>query len=419
MSSNMTRREFSRFALAAGPWTVASRAAVARGGSVNVAPRDYHFDRTISREVLENHLARAITMEGLLNGRGDLDDNVRMLKHIGAKFLGRSLCLWAGEAALLRNFDRAREQIVKVFAADPEMIVQACIFEIVTAQVDQVPVPDWAFRALDMPVEKRNFRYEGMVYEKGRFRDHWGRNASVPDVSRPETQLWFHFLAASYIDLGVEAIHFGQVELMNGQDKDLAHYSRVLDRARSHAARHARRRMLICDAHVPGGGLIRDGKLLLDFHSFPLRIMEVPDRPREGVLKVGFLDSLYGRSRGGLTPSGWECDHLPYLAEIDNWGASKHPGEPGQGGVWVWGYDEITWFAHLSEQERNDWLRYAWNWVRKTDPNGFLQMPGSRTLRSPLDDQRWYFANTPSAAVPKGYGQEETIRAIWGADAST
>ena len=58
---------------------------------------DYRFDSNISREVLENYLSRSITMEGLLNGRGDLDDNIRMLKHTGAKFIGRSLCLWGGE----------------------------------------------------------------------------------------------------------------------------------------------------------------------------------------------------------------------------------------------------------------------------------------------------------------------------------
>ena len=42
---------------------------------------DYHFDRTISRAVLENYLSRSISMEGLLNGRGNFDDDVRMLKH--------------------------------------------------------------------------------------------------------------------------------------------------------------------------------------------------------------------------------------------------------------------------------------------------------------------------------------------------
>src|SRR5689334_20875906 len=85
------------------------------------SPGKYNFDRTISREALENYLERAITMEGLLNGRGDMDDNIRMLKSIGAKFVGRALCLWAGEANLLSNLERAKQQLPKVHAADPEM----------------------------------------------------------------------------------------------------------------------------------------------------------------------------------------------------------------------------------------------------------------------------------------------------------
>src|SRR4029077_18916650 len=36
------------------------------------AGRDYRFDKTISRKVLENYLSRAISVEGILNGRGDL-----------------------------------------------------------------------------------------------------------------------------------------------------------------------------------------------------------------------------------------------------------------------------------------------------------------------------------------------------------
>ncbi|HEY2155419.1 MAG TPA: hypothetical protein VGH33_07300, partial [Isosphaeraceae bacterium] len=285
-------------------------------------PRDYRFDGGISREVLENYLSRAISMEGLLNGRGDLDDNIRMLKETGAKFIGRAICLWGGEAELLRNLDRARGQVPGVHSADPEMVLQACIFEIVTTQVERVPVPEWAFVALGRPVETRNFRYADMLYPDGRRVDHWGRGRSVPDVSRPETKLWFYFLAASYIDLGIEAIHFGQAELMNGNDRDLAHDSEVLALIRAHAAKHARRHMVLCDAHVPGGGLVREERLLMDFHSFPLRIKEVSERPQEAVLELGFSDGIYGRSKGGTTPSGWSCEHLPYQVEIDNWGAS-------------------------------------------------------------------------------------------------
>ena len=153
--------------------------------------------------------------------------------------------------------------------------------------------------------------------------------------------------------MGIEAIHFGQTELMNHNDRELEHYSQVLALIRSYANQHARRHMVVCDSHVPSGGLVREGKLLMDFHSFPLRIMEVPDRPQEAVLKVGFSDGIYGRSKGGMTISGWKCEHLPYLVEIDNWGASRHPGQPKAGGIWVWGYDEITWFAHQSKQYRS------------------------------------------------------------------
>jgi hypothetical protein len=379
--------------------------------------RDYHFDGMISRKVLENYLSRSITMEGLLNGRGNLEDNIRMLKRIGAKFIGRSLCLWGGEGALLSNFERARREIPKVRQADPDMILQACIFEIVTTQVEEVPVPAWAFEALGRPVEKRNFRYAEMIYPKGQRRD-WGRNASVPDVSCPETRLWFYFLAKSYIDLGFEAVHFGQVELMAHNDPDLANWAQVLALVRSYAAKHARRHLVLCDGHVPSGGLLRKGHLLLDFHSFPLRIKEVPNRPQEAILQAGFSDSIYGRSKGGITPSGWSCEHLPYLVELDNWGVSRHPGEPNAGGIWVWGYDEITWFGHQSRQYRGDWLRYAWNWLRKADPNGHLEMPGSRTMRSPLDNRHWYYANDRSPAVPEGLGDEDAIRAIWAADSA-
>ena len=390
--------------------------ATALAADAPAAQRDYRFDRTMSRAVLESYLSRAITMEGMLNGRGDLDDNIRMLKATGAKFIGRSLCLWAGEAGVLRNLQRAKEQVPKVHAADPDMVLQACIFEIVTTQVDQVPVPEWAFAALKLPAEKRNFRYADMLYPNGKFKDHWHRGGSVPDVSRPETKLWFYFLAASFIDLGIEAIHFGQTELMNHNDRQLEHYAEVLALIRAYAAQHARRHMVVCDSHVPSGGLVRDGKLLMDFHSFPLRIKEVPAEPQRGVLEVGFTDAIYGRSKGGTTASGWKCEHLPYLVEIDNWGVTKQPGKAGAGGCWVWGYDEICWFAHQSDSYRADWLRYAWDWVRRTDANAFLQMPGSRTLAAPVGRKHWYYANKPSAAVPDGFGDEDAIRAIWAAD---
>jgi hypothetical protein len=379
--------------------------------------RNYHFDATISRQVLENYLSRSITMEGLLNGRGDLADNIRMLKSTGAKYIGRALCLWNAENDFSNNVQRAREAAPQVLAADPDIILEACVFETVSPRVNEIEIPDRVFTAFGLPVEKRNFRYDDMIYPEGQRRP-MGRNAQVPDESRIETQLWFYYQAITYIDIGCEGIHFGQVEIMNRNDPDNVHWARLLGMVRQYAAGHARRHMVLCDGHVPTGGLMHDGNPLLDFNAFPLRIMEVPDRPEEAILKLGFSDGLYNKSKGGRTFSGWTCDHLPYFVEFDNYGVSRHPGEPNTKGDfnWVWGYDEITWFAHQNKDYRAKWLRYAWDWVRKTDPNGYLEMPGSRTAVSP--DTRWYFANDPSPAVPTGLGDEDAIRAIWAADSA-
>lgn len=158
--------------------------------------------------------------------------------------------------------------------------------------------------------------------------------------------------------------------------------------------------------------------MLLDFHAFPLRIKVNPDQAQDAILQMGFSDGIYNKSKGGVTFSGWKCEHLPYLVELDNWGVSKTPGQAKAGGNWVWGYDEITWFAHQDKSYRSNWLSYAWNWVRTTDTNGYLQMPGSRTMRSPLDKMRWYYGNIPSGAVPDGFGDEDAIRSIWETDST-
>jgi hypothetical protein len=367
----------------------------------------------MSRPVLEHYLARSITMMDLLTGKGNPEDNIRMLVHIGAKFAGRVLYVWGTESRVPGLLAPARELAQRVHAADPEVILQAAVFEIITEDVRNVPVPEWVFREFGEPPVDRGFDYQAMLYADGTGRNQWSQGSSVPDMSRRETQMWFFYASAAYIDAGVEALHFGQVELMDKQDPGHKIWGDLLGRVRRYAAGKARRHLVLCDAHVPSGGLtLADGRLLFDVHSFPLRVHEVPGLPQQGRLAVGHSDGIYGRSRGGLTPSGWRCEHLPYLVELDNWSAS---GKEGQiiGDPWCWGYDEIGWFAHQSESYRNQWLGYAWHWLAEHDGNGFLQMPGSRCLAAPVGKLDWYFANTRSPAMPDGFNQEETIRAIW------
>lgn len=72
--------------------------------------------------------------------------------------------------------------------------------------------------------------------------------------------------------------------------------------------------------------------------------------------------------------------------------------------VLVWSWDEIGWFGKQPEAYRNQWLEYAYAWVRKTDANGFFQLP-----------MRRFEHYSASMMPPKGQRQEETIKAIWAA----
>lgn len=385
--------------------------------SIRLAGADFHFDGSMPEDVLRSYLSRSMTLMRLLTGAGSWEDNLRMMRETGVKFAGRATYNWGreegGESALPKRLEVVRFHAAAIHSIDPEIILQACVFEIVSRDVNQLQVPAWVFEELGRPVERRNFRFEEMGYPNGRGRDQWGPETCIPDVGRPETALWFHYLAGSYIDAGCEAIHFGQAEIMNGNDPDGTHWAAVLKNARKHAKTRARRHFILCDAHVPHGGLSISGRLLLDFHSFPLRIEEVADHPREGRLEVGFADSFYRRSRGGVTPSGWSCEHLPYLVELDNYGHSSSPGKAGTGRFWVGGWDEITWFSQQSEAYRNQWLTNASAWVRNNDPAGYLEMPGMRCLSGRPDGKQWYFVNRPGPGFTEGFGQEDAIRRVW------
>jgi hypothetical protein len=398
------------------------------------------FGGRISRQQLEHYLSHAITFQGLTasfpEGTSDtFDDDVRMLANIGARFVGQAGYAWAPPNDDDAHFALAAERARKVHRVLPDVMLQAAVFETAYTSVENIQIPGWVFAEFDMPKEQRTFDYEAMLFENGRFVDHWGPGASVPDVRRRETQLWFFYRAARYIDAGHESIHFGQMELTGAEDSNHDAWAELLSRVRRYARRNARRGLVLISAHTYG--LVRDGKLLLDFHSWPLRPDEVVDQPQHAVLRLeqdlGNLSGIYRRSKGGVTPSGWYTDSLTYVVEFDNYGGvGPNPGEPDLSSIWTWGYDEIAWFARQPESYRNSWLRYAWDWVRANDPTGWVMMPGRRTLgnapitlEAPLHTadgtieqvKAWMFKGaTRSTHNPAGFSVEETIKAIWNDD---
>ncbi len=106
------------------------------GGSFNFN------EKGISREVLENYLDRSVTMASFLmpehreGRRSDAHhkDDIRMIKNIGAKFIGRTIYRWGNESLLNEPgfWSDAKSLIDTLNAFDPEMVFQACLFEIVT-----------------------------------------------------------------------------------------------------------------------------------------------------------------------------------------------------------------------------------------------------------------------------------------------
>ena len=384
----------------------------------------YYFDGSISREVLENYLDRSVTAGYFITPGSPQrylfpfrEDDIRMIQNIGAKFIGRSIYRW-GEESLLNDPDfleYAKRLIEHMHDFDPEIIFQACLFESVSTDVNNLAIPPWVFEAFNLPVEKRNFKEAEMT-------KRIDPNASAlmsgrcPMVNNQETKFWFYFLAKSYIDIGIEAFHLGQIGLIGRDDPDKNHYKEILDMIRDYAKKNARRHYILLDGHTTRG-FIKDDVSLLDFNSFPLRIKEIEGKPMEGMLEVGHNNSIFKKSQGAISPSGWKAESMPYLVEFDNFGMRRNPpaGEAVVEDIYCWGYDDITWFSLQDEEYRNKWLWYAFDWLRETDPNGHLQMCLIRMISHPESEKtyRTYFANTKSVACPIGYSQEETIKEIW------
>jgi hypothetical protein len=375
----------------------------------------YAFDGRIPQAVLENYLARSINMTGL-ESSDQLYEDLRMLKNLDAKYVGRAALIWWGDKTRVdieKHFAAARRLAERIHKDDPEALLEAGVMETVGPGIDEIPIPDWTLREFSLPAEQRRFDHRKMRYDDG-----WvghGHGTIPPDISKQETRLWFYYCCRRYIDSGYESIHLGMIGHMDRQDPGHRHWFDLLGRLRAYAREHARRHLVLFNSQVPYG-IMEDGKLLLDHHQMQLRPVDVKKCPEECVLQVGYGDTIWRRSLGGVTPSGWTCEHLPYYAQFDN---GYPTGRSGQsiGFPYAWGSCEIDWFARQTEEYRNRWMRYAHDWIRQNDPAGFLQMPGRVPLGEPRETaggaSRWYRANTRSAASPCGFSQEETIKAIW------
>lgn len=344
----------------------------------------------------------------------------------GAKYIARANTMWvmySSDAALIA---RQAAVIADVHASDPEIIFEACIFETVYTSVEEIPIPAYVFEAFGLKPENRCFDYESMIFKNGKYVDQWCPGGSVPDITRIETQMFFYYRATLFIDAGFEALHMGQIHLYASADKNYETTTGLYNMIHAYAASHARRGWVLLNAHTHGD-YGADGLLLFDFHTFPSRVNEPKGSvahpasagdPQRVIYGVNELDSIYGKSRGGMTHAGWYTDMLPYLVELDNW-AGYDPSlldQPDRGTIWTWGYDEISWFANQPSAYQREFLVYAYDWVTKVDGSkGHIAMPGTRGAAIKTGDAVTHSTFLPfiPADYPDGSGVQAFIQEVW------
>lgn len=361
----------------------------------------------MSREVLEYYLSRAASAQWIYLS-DTLDDDIRVILKTGIKFLGRAAGIWKGIMPEEEHFCRAKLAADKIHAADPEVMLQACIFEIIYREdIQNIKIPAWVFEAFGKKAENRCFNFDECV-----FLHSFGAGEGMPDISKTETQMWFYYRGARYIDCGYEAFHMGQIHLYTANDRGYKGIGKVLRMLREYGSLHARRHKVIFDAH--SHSLVVNGKSLLDYNAMPLTRFPLLDRPGEKLVLV-----REGKSGGGISPEGVYEKALPFLYEYDNWGgrdtwAHEHLSYEELAWSQWWGGDQISWFASQDEESRNSFLDYTFKWTAVNNPDGFFAFPLMRGIGVGGDGaDRHYKLNNRSSACPNGFSQEDKLAEIF------
>ena len=381
----------------------------------------YYFDGGISLDVLNNYLNRAMTFCHVRS------EEVSLLKKsivdAGVKYVQRADSAWIPDPWDYTLEDQIKGKLKTLHNMDPDIIFEACIFEYVDQRVNDIPIPAETFKAFGLPVENRNFSYDKMLSPDGQYVNAWGKNASIPNITQRETQMFFYHRACFFIDMGFEAIHLGQAKSIGHNDKNNECWTKVIKLIREYAKKNARRHYVVIDAHYPGQKFVdKNGNSLVDFNASPTR-MKVADgqtshapsegNPQECVIEQGHKDSVYGLTRKLNSPSGWYTNKYPYLVEIDNYGVEEK--KLNKASADIWGYDEITWFAIQPQSYRQKFTEYLIKEIDSFDENGHAAIVGKRWITSfpGCDDKLTTYYALGKAGDINFFGDLEFYKDMW------
>ncbi len=377
--------------------------------------KNYSFDGSISLEVLNNYLNRAMTFSTLCSNSEEVFEiHKQMLLDVGIKHVARAGGFWTEIEYEAKHYNHIKKNIDALHAADPDIILEACIFEIVNARANEIKIFEETFKAFGEAVEDRTFDVNKMVFPDGYGLNQWGNGQHIPDITQRETQMYFYQRACVFIDLGYEALHLGQTNLIGKNDENLECWTKVIHLIRAYAGKNARRHYVLINCHFPTHNFVgTDGVMLVDFTSFPLCLyvksgqkdhMASEDNPQECDIHPNTGGEVYNKHIHGISPSGFETNDYPYLVEFDNYGVK--PADFGKA-VHRWGYDEICWWGHQPQWYRQQFVEYIIKRIDSFKENGHLALPGCRWMaKLPNSDKGAdYYCNDPQKFAA-GWGEE-------------
>jgi hypothetical protein len=323
-----------------------------------------------------------------------------------------AITLW-GTWEMDEHLARSRHLVTDLKTAVPEIVVMGTSNEWVNEGIVRGRlIPPYVWAAFGLPDEKRPFN---CLLMRDGLTEAERVNGFVPQIRHLETQLYYYWLATTYIKMGCEAISFSAINAIGSPTDYPAQWSRVIHRIRAYADTCPAVRFALITGHSATGFLDTSGRLLFDFHLEPLRPTEdprnaaYPPGPNGGacVLEaVPQCPTLYRNGLGGVNPNGWACSRNPGLLFFDNYLETNQDSPNSEFALYgqshpvtrrqrwqCWNpyhLDEISWFALQTKAYRDSFLRYAYKQVHQLDSALYLALPIRRSVAASTDKYAEY-----------------------------
>lgn len=410
-----------------------------------VAPKNFTGElqfrgqRNLTKPLLEAYLDRAIVHMNLWDDRSR-----EFLRHTSAKFIH-----WA-DLGWVRRYT-TDDWLTLTAAVDAvhstewgaDVLFECGIMEAIGRQAtDTALIPKWFLTVLTEtgiqqqrtpgPKGPHYFSYEAMF---DRNAEDWPKHfvglwhadpvheQSVPDLTMLETQIYYAYLIAEYIDAGFEGVMFGQTMLTGRRDHDNKALHSICRFARRWAEARGYRNAVTLTSHViypadyPKSPEDK-ARPLFTHLTWPTR-MSCTDKTPFG-MRLGPDEKTEGLRQGGEEIVRLlQLPHdLPILLEIDNYGPTDGPSA-----VCDEGYDEITAYASRPPERRGEFLKHYYFESRKWRnregrarvhfaPSGYRCLNKALSLRTLPDGQP---SKPTSFYLPfrEDGGEEEIIRALF------